>query len=266
MRIRPFFCFVVLIVGSLANAQTPGPCGRPTPKPLVDWPQFRFDLCNTGFNPNETLLSPASVGNLALDWKFTTGASIYDAPLVANGNVYLGAWDNYVYALNANTGQMIWKYYVGNGTGVQYTPAVANGTVFVGDSFGTIFALKATTGALLWKYQIDAFGINAAVTVANGLVYVGNGFAADNSLYALNANTGALVWKFKVGGMSGFVSSPAVVNNTLYVGAIDGTFYALNATTSAILWTYQPADSSSRRRRWSTESCTSAPPTAICMP
>ncbi len=56
----------------------------------TDWPQFHFDLSNTGFNPYENVLSPDTVGNLALDWKYANQGIIWYLPAVVNGVVYVG--------------------------------------------------------------------------------------------------------------------------------------------------------------------------------
>ncbi len=48
---------LLLLIGSTAIAQQPCNSG-PTTKAVIDWPQFRFDICHTGFNPYEFLLRP----------------------------------------------------------------------------------------------------------------------------------------------------------------------------------------------------------------
>ena len=45
-----------------------------------------------------------------VDWKEAAGDEIYSSPAVANGVVYVGSWDNNLYALNANNGTLAWKY------------------------------------------------------------------------------------------------------------------------------------------------------------
>ncbi len=40
-----------------------------------------------------------------LNWKFTTGDVVHASPAVANGTVYIGSWDSYFYAIDAVTGQ-----------------------------------------------------------------------------------------------------------------------------------------------------------------
>ncbi len=201
----------------------------------TDWPEFHFDVSNSGLNPYENVLSTATVGNLALDWKYTTqDNNFFSSPVVVNGVAYVGSVDHNVYALNASTGALIWKYTAGDEIGL--SPTVANGVVYAVTSGvdNHLYALNATTGALLWKYT--AGYITSPPTVANGLVYVGA--ANEPSLYALNAATGALIWKYTTGG-GAIDLSPAVANGVVYFGD-DGarSVYALNAATGALIWTY----------------------------
>ncbi len=116
MKLRTTCCLgMLLLVGSSALAQ---PRNLPPPNTtcdgsstLAEWvPQFHFDHCLTGYNPYEVILSPANVGNLVLDWQYTTAYPIDSSPAVANGVVYVGAQDSNVYALNAATGAKLWIY------------------------------------------------------------------------------------------------------------------------------------------------------------
>ena len=77
MKIATTFCLgLPLMIGSTVIAQRLPP---PPPSPscdgysdLLDWgSQFRFNACHWGFNPYEVILSPATVVNLVLDWKYT---------------------------------------------------------------------------------------------------------------------------------------------------------------------------------------------------
>jgi outer membrane protein assembly factor BamB len=198
----------------------------------TDWAKYHFDLSNTGLNPYENVLSPDTVGNLALDWKYTTQGINLSSPAVVNGVVYVGSQDHNVYALNASTGTLIWKYLTGDE--VDASPTVADGIVYVVSAGvqNQLFALNANTGALLWKYT--AAFITSPPTVANGVVYVG---AANNpSVYALNATTGARIWRFGTGGGS-IDQSPAVANGVVYF-SYGGGVYGLNAATGAPIWKY----------------------------
>ena len=110
----------------------------------------------------------ASTG--ALLWSYKTGGMIESSsPAVAKGVVYVGSFDNNVYALNASTGTLMWSFpaplYVDS------SPAVANGVVYVGSWAGNMYALNASTGAKLWNYGVGRIG-GSSPAVVNGSVYV----------------------------------------------------------------------------------------------
>ena len=57
---------------------------------------------------------------------------------MANGVVYIGSYDDNVYALNARTGAKLWSY--ATGYLVYSSPAVANGVVYVGSHDEKVYA------------------------------------------------------------------------------------------------------------------------------
>ncbi len=116
--------------------------------------------------------------------------------------VYVGSRDNYLYALDADTGALKWRYKTGNK--VESSPAVYNGTVYVGSRDNYLYALDADTGALKWRYKTGN-KVESSPSVYNGIVYAGS---RDNYLYALDADTGSLRWRYKTG--NGIRSSPVV--------------------------------------------------------
>jgi eukaryotic-like serine/threonine-protein kinase len=205
----------------------------------VEWgSQFRFDACHTGYNPYEAVLSPANVGNLVLNWKYATGGDItYSSPTVANGVVYIGSGDGNLYALDSQSGALVWKYATGDS--VDSAPAVANGMVYFASQNTLVYALKADTGARVWVFPTGC-GFGPSPTVANGVVYV---TSCDNNLvtnlYALNANTGALIWKYATDYY--LDTNPAVAAGVVYFGSGNGNVYALNAANGVLLWKYATA-------------------------
>ena len=195
-----------------------------------DWPMFRHDLAHTGYTPE--VVNPP----LELKWKYKAGDYVFSSPAVANGIVYVGSDDNYVYALDANSGSLKWKYQTG--ADVTSSPAVANGIVYVGSCDYHVYALDANTGSLKWKYKTGAEVYLSSPAVANGIVYVGS---KDNYVYALDANTGSLKWEYKTGYW--VRSSPAVANGIVYVGSWDTYVYALDANTGSLKWEYKTGSS-----------------------
>jgi len=217
------FLISILLIASIATAQQP--CSQPPHTSVTNWAEFHFDSCLTGFNPNELILGPATVGNLRLKWSYATGAAVYSSPAVANGVVYVGSTDGNFYALDASTGAELWSFTVGSSIEdrVYSGPAVANGVVFVGSLHGDVYALNASTGAKLWSYRTSGSIVGSSPAVANGVVYIGSD---DHNLYALDASTGARLWSVTTG--AGMYSSPAVANGVVYVGSLDDNIYAFD--------------------------------------
>jgi outer membrane protein assembly factor BamB len=165
----------------------------------------------------------------ALVWKYPAGG--ISSPAVASGIVYVGSGDHNVYALNATTGALVWKYTTGGI--VDSSPAVVGGVVFVGSEDAKVYALNASTGALKWS--TTGAEVLSSPAVAGGLVYVS--MYNNCKVYALNATTGLSVWNYATGSV--VTSSPAVAGGLVYVGSFDDKVYALNASTGALKWNYK---------------------------
>jgi outer membrane protein assembly factor BamB len=119
----------------------------------TNWTQFHFDADGSRLNPYENVLNPRSVKNMDLKWSYATFQQVISSPAVANGVVYVGSWDDNVYALNARAGAKLWSYRANSE--VWSPPAVANGMVYVGSAYpdDSLYALNASTGAELWRYR-----------------------------------------------------------------------------------------------------------------
>ena len=171
----------------------------------------------------------------AVKWKYKTGSEGSSSPAVAEGVVFVGSSDDYVYALDADTGAVKWKYETS--FDVDSSPAVAEGVVFVGSLANYLYALDADIGAVKWKYK-TGFNVDSSPAVADGMVFVGSW---DDYMYALDADTGAVKWKYKTGAY--VRSSPAVSEGVVFVGSDDNYVYALDADTGAVKWKYKTGGS-----------------------
>jgi outer membrane protein assembly factor BamB len=145
--------------------------------------------------------------------------------------VYFGGQDNNFYALNAQNGDLIWKYQSG-GNFSYSTPALENGTLYSTNTDHNLYALDATSGTLKWKFTTASTIISSPAAV-NNIVYFGSD---DHYIYAVDAVSGNLKWKYLTA--QNVDSSPAVSNGIVYIGSADGNLYALDASTGSLKWKY----------------------------
>ena len=80
----------------------------------------------------------------ALLWRYAAGGWVVNAPTVADGVAYVGADDNNVYALAAETGEALWSFETGDV--IRSTPTVTGGAVYVGSNDNHVYALDAEDG------------------------------------------------------------------------------------------------------------------------
>ena len=160
------------------------------------------------------------------------------SPAVAGGTVYFGSGDNNVYALDAKSGALKWKFATGDV--VHASPAISEGALYIGSWDRNLYALNASSGALLWKFQTgddpkahNQIGIASSAAVAAGLVVFG---CRDGHFYAVDAKTGEKKWA-EDNKMGWVIASPAVQSGVVYFPTSDGTkFKALNAANGALLY------------------------------
>ena len=97
--------------------------GTPSSPPGDDWPMYLHDMQRTS-NGGEVTLSPANASRLTRLWAFKTNGGVAASPIVAKGTVYVGSWDGYEYALDAITGFLKWKTFLGQTSGACDPPLI----------------------------------------------------------------------------------------------------------------------------------------------
>ncbi len=186
----------------------------------------------------------------------------YGVSATGEGLVFFGTADpdSAVYAIDAVTGALVWRYAVDNpspgtydvGAGVTVSaPGVngfADGVVYVPSKYGIMYALDLTTGALVWQYNFGAVSrivppgsLSTAALDGTQLVWGNAG-----GVSSVNAVTGAPQWHYSDGNTidvdaSPVISGPAgsqVVSFTTQTGQLQ----VVSLATGALLYSYQTAN------------------------
>jgi outer membrane protein assembly factor BamB len=171
-------------------------------------------------------------------WQYTTPGAVKSAIAVKKGTLYANCDDGYLYALNASTGTLKWRFEQSIRDTLPSnlsSPTIVDGVVYFGSSRDSyIYAVDANTGMLRWKiYNTHAMGAtaNSSPSVVNGMLYMGDNY---HNILALDATNGQIKWVFTANGL--VFSSPTVVNGMVYVGSTGGSLYALDAVTGTKKW------------------------------
>jgi outer membrane protein assembly factor BamB len=159
------------------------------------------------------------------------------SPVVTEGSVYFGSGDGHLYALNAGSGELRWKFKTGDV--IHASPAYANGVLFFGSWDSYFYAVDAKTGKEKWRFHggedsllHNQVGFQSSPAVVDGIVYTG---CRDAQLYALDAATGKEKWKFD-NALSWVITSPAIVDGKVYFGTSDSSlFHIVDAATGKSL-------------------------------
>jgi outer membrane protein assembly factor BamB len=118
-------------------------------------------------------------------WSLKLGDSIdtWSSPAIYEGTVYIGSDDGYFYAVNADTGDLEWKYDLGGGGGG--SPAIgADGTIYTtceGKLEGDNFFAFNQQGEKIWGFNETNSASSPAIG-SDGTIY----FGTWDGLYALS--------------------------------------------------------------------------------
>jgi polyvinyl alcohol dehydrogenase (cytochrome) len=187
------------------------------------WPSAGNDLQNTRYQNTESKISAANASNLAVQWQFTTAGDVSATPAVDGSTVYFPDSAGNLYAVDRDTGALIWSRTIESYTNVpgdfsRTTPAIAGDKLIFGDQAGkkgssaNLMAVNKKTGDLLWVTQADShpFSIITQSAIVDGNdVYVGISSAEElystspgyvccsfrGSMINVNANTGQIKWR-----------------------------------------------------------------------
>lgn len=191
------------------------------------WPMYRHNVLRSGGQINGSDLSnPARVPSLSVRWTFTVPAAdtvaganpgFRASPVVYKGRVFIGSGNGRMYALDAATGAVLWKF-----------PAPPTAPL------RSQFTCNPSSQGIASSGVIARIGNTDAIIFGAPDQTVGTTLG-EGRLFALNAATGAVIWRSEVvarltGLTSGSTSqlhqqigysSPVVYASRVFVGVAD---------------------------------------------
>jgi alcohol dehydrogenase (cytochrome c) len=174
-----------------------------------DWLMVRRTYDGWGYSPLDKI-TPANVGRLKPVWVFSTGeVRVHEsAPIVNDGVMFVTTPNNQVIAIDARSGNLLWRYRRARVTGALVPHDTSRGVALYGDKVyfaggeAMVVALEAKTGKEVWTTTVAdnkaAYYISLAPLVANGKLMVGTSggeFGVRGFVAALDPETGKELWR-----------------------------------------------------------------------
>jgi outer membrane protein assembly factor BamB len=214
---------------------------------------WRYDPEVSGTNASPVIIDGVvyvTVGMLgggsliALD--LATGENLWSTPIefepfgstpaVVDGVIYLAGIQGDVAAIDLETQKERWSTKLDAGT--SSSPVVVDDLLYIGADDDQLYALDVADGAERWRFTVGegaSYTLGPSPAVADGAVFYANASSeAEKGLFALAAVTGDEVWHFEPEEPGLF--TPAIVDDTLYVGGDGGDVYAIDVATGEERW------------------------------
>jgi alcohol dehydrogenase (cytochrome c) len=174
----------------------------------ADWLSWRRTLDGWGYSPLDQI-NRDNVARLRLAWTRAVGEGMQESvPLVYDGVIYIPNASDYVQAMNARTGDLLWEYRrkfpEGIRGGTNRNIAIWGTTLIDASGDNQMYALDARTGKLLWETPVLEAAAPARASsgpiIANGKVITGRQCQPDAThraciVTAHDAQTGRELWR-----------------------------------------------------------------------
>jgi alcohol dehydrogenase (cytochrome c) len=179
---------------------------QPEPR---NWLHFRRTYDGWGWSPLSQI-DVVNVAKLVPAWTFATSVNggHQSPPIVNDGVMFITTPGSHVIALDARTGEQLWRYERANPDRFEPLHATNRGVGLWGDKVyvatwdAFVVALDARTGSVVWEKQVadykEGYYFTIAPLIARGMVIVGPSggeFGIRGFVAALDATTGDEVWR-----------------------------------------------------------------------
>jgi outer membrane protein assembly factor BamB len=239
----------------------------------VNWPLYGYDLRRTRYLAAKGIKPP-----FRKLWSYGGKPLLEFPPVYVNGTLYAIDNDGNVFALDADTGKVLWKRRVAqlNASSPTYShhrlyvvnlvpgqilsldpndghtvwkkelpgrtessPVVVGNRVFFGDESGTMYAIDRRNGHTIWTAQLCG-AIKGAPAYENGIVYDGD---YGGCMTAVSSHSGKIKWQSSSQGLGlgytgEFYSTPAVAFGRVYAGNNDHRVYSFEQSNGQLAWSH----------------------------
>lgn len=182
------------------------------------------------------------VNTRKLIWKYDALNNYCQAaPVVDGEDVIFGAWDTYLYCLNANTGELKWKWNNGKtrnqlGPG-NVVPVVTSDRIYIVAPDRFMTAIDRKTGETIWRNNEHKYRESLGCSEDGTRVYAKT---MDGELVAVDATIGEFKKLWVVDMKLGYEHAPCIVaekDGIVYAGSRRGLVVTVDPKAQSIIQT-----------------------------
>jgi len=172
-------------------------------------------------------------------------------PAYADGMLFVGGGygSHEFYALDADTGNVIWKIQTGDDGPT--AAVVSDGRVAFNTESCTLVIVDERSGRVIWQEWLGD-PLMSQPAIEKGVLYMAHPAATgrptkptefhpspatpggNHRLLAAELSTGRHIWEQEISG--DVITAPVISDGTVYFTTFDGTSYALNAADGSVVW------------------------------
>src|SRR6266699_2035201 len=167
----------------------------------------------------------------SLVWRYALHDTSSSFPVASTTGVYFSAGNGSVYALRTSDGSLLWRT-PGRRETLTFLAATQD-VVYLTALVGELSALRANDGSPLWHQPMHYAGLHDPI-IHHGILYL----HADGSIQARQGNDGSLLWRFQIRGNV----SLAATNTTLLTSEgrnTTGEVSAWRITDGSLAWRWR---------------------------
>lgn len=193
---------------------------------------------------SDHIFRAVSIQSGKVKWTFNgLSGAVVSKPLLYEGKVIFGSWDTHLYALDQQTGSLVWKW--NNGSAVRNLapamciPVANDGVIYVAAPDRVLSAIDAVSGKTLWRSKEASVRESIGISEDKKLIY-GKTMNDEIVAFKTSRTVGEIAWRMNCGFGYEHVPSMLIENNgRVCFGTKNGVTYSIDPVTQKIVWAYK---------------------------
>ena len=157
----------------------------------------------------------------------------YHPPTFSANLFFFGSYDNFIYCLSRENGQLRWKQETGGY--IHGSPVIVDDAVAVTGCDGFLRLIRISDGVEVERIELGAY-IGSSPAYSQKRLYVGT---FENQVLSFDLEEKEVEWVYEhTQRHFPFYSSPAVTKNLVVIGGRDKMVHGIDRSTGEIRWTF----------------------------